>query len=170
MFDYVARQKVGGTHLTYGFLNQLPVPTLEMLGALCAVRRRATDRLACSRDPRAHFHRARPEPFARDLGYDGPPFRWESIAAFLLRAEIDAAIFHLYGITREDVDHILDTFPIVRRKDERAHGEYRTKRVILEIYDEMAAAARAGHDLSDPARPADRGRVPRAFVTHMRRH
>lgn len=28
---------------------------------------------------------------------------------------------------------------IVKRKDEAAHGEYRTKRVILEMYDEMAA-------------------------------
>jgi hypothetical protein len=39
----------------------------------------------------------------------------------------------------------MDTFPIVKRKDE-AHwsGEYRTKRVILEIYDAMAEAARTG--------------------------
>ena len=25
VFDYVARQKIGGTHLTYSYLNQLPV-------------------------------------------------------------------------------------------------------------------------------------------------
>ncbi len=35
----------------------------------------------------------------------------------------------------------MDTFLIVRRKDEAAHGEYRTRRIILEIYDQMAAAA-----------------------------
>ena len=29
--------------------------------------------------------------------------------------------------------------PIVRRKEEAAHGEYRTKRVILELYDEMGS-------------------------------
>ena len=45
---------------------------------------------------------------------------------------------------RDDVDYIMDTFPIVRRKDEAAYGEYRTKRVILEIYDEMAEAMRTG--------------------------
>ena len=27
--------------------------------------------------------------------------------------------------------------PVVRRKDEKLYGEFRTKRVILEIYDEM---------------------------------
>jgi hypothetical protein len=45
---------------------------------------------------------------------------------------------------REDVDYILDTFPIVRRKDEAQHGEYRTKRVILEIYDAMQQAITTG--------------------------
>ena len=38
-----------------------------------------------------------------------------------------------------DRDYIMETFPIVKRKDEAAHGEYRTKRVILEMYDQMAA-------------------------------
>ena len=37
---------------------------------------------------------------------------------FLLRCELDAAYFHLYGIARDDVDYIMDTFPIVKRKDE----------------------------------------------------
>jgi hypothetical protein len=38
----------------------------------------------------------------------------------------------------------MDTFPIVKRKDEEKWGEYRTKRVILEIYDAMAEAIRTG--------------------------
>ena len=36
----------------------------------------------------------------------------------------------------------MDTFPIVKRKDEAAHGEYRTKRVILEVYDAMHEAGK----------------------------
>jgi hypothetical protein len=39
---------------------------------------------------------------------------------------------------RDAVAYIMDTFPIVKRKDEAAHGTYRTKDTILEIYDEMA--------------------------------
>jgi hypothetical protein len=80
-------------------------------------------------------------PFASDLGYEGPPFRWDHERRFLLRCELDAAYFHLYGIERDDVDYIMETFPIVKRRDEARHGEYRTKRVILEIYDAMARAA-----------------------------
>ena len=61
-----------------------------------------------------------------------------------LRAELDASYFHLYGIARDDVEYIMDTFPIVRRKDEAAHGEYHTKHVILEIYDAMQQAIKPG--------------------------
>jgi hypothetical protein len=57
---------------------------------------------------------------------------------------LDAAYFHLYGVEREDVDYILETFPIVRRKDEARFGEYRTKRLILDVYDRMAAAIAGG--------------------------
>ena len=55
-----------------------------------------------------------------------------------------AAYFYLYGIGRDDVAYILETFPIVKRKDEQAHGEYRTKRVILDINDAMQQAMEVG--------------------------
>ncbi|MGB4777760.1 hypothetical protein [Microbacterium sp.] len=55
----------------------------------------------------------------------------------VIRAELDAAFFHLYGIERDDVDYIMETFPIVKCKDEAAHGEYCTKRLILENYDQL---------------------------------
>ena len=62
----------------------------------------------------------------------------------VLRVELDAAYFHLYEIGRDHVDYILDTFPIVKRKDEARYGEYRTKRLILEVYDAMAKAIETG--------------------------
>ncbi len=55
-----------------------------------------------------------------------------------------AAYFHLYGIEHDDVDYIMETFPIVKRKDEKLYGEYWTKRVILEMYDEMGRAMETG--------------------------
>jgi hypothetical protein len=57
---------------------------------------------------------------------------------------LDAALFHLYGVERDDVDYIMETFPIVKRKDIAAHGQYRTKRMILEVYDAMAEAEATG--------------------------
>jgi hypothetical protein len=116
------------------------------------------------------------EPFAQDCGWAGPPFRWDEERRFLLRCELDAAFFHLYlgpedewrrqpeALTkafptpRDAVSYIMDTFPIVRRKDEKKYdGDYRTKRVILEIYDAMHESIRTGHPYQtrlDPP-PAD---------------
>jgi len=108
------------------------------------------------------------EPFAKDCGYDGPPFVWNEERRFLLRCELDAAYFHLYGIERDDVDYIMETFPIVKRKDEKQYSEYRTKRVILEMYDEMRRAMETGESyqtwLNPP--PADPGvaHLPREGV------
>jgi hypothetical protein len=85
------------------------------------------------------------EPFARDLGDDNPPFVWDEDRRFKLRAELDAAFLHLYNISRDDVDYIMETFPVVRERDEkRFDGEYRTKSLILQIYDAMAQAKGTG--------------------------
>lgn len=76
--------------------------------------------------------------FAADLGYDGQPFAWDAARRAELRAELDAACFLLYGLDRPEVEYVMDTFPIVRRKDEAAQGEFLTKRLILEQYDELS--------------------------------
>ena len=77
-------------------------------------------------------------PYARDLGDDGPPFRWLPDRREALRAELDAAMFHVYGLTRPEVEHVLDSFFVVRKYEERDHGEFRTKRLVLERYDAIS--------------------------------
>jgi hypothetical protein len=143
--DYLARQKIGGTHITYGLLKQFPVIppgayeqpaewfTNDTRGSWLLLRILELTYTAWDLAP-----------FARDCGYDCPPFRWDDARRFLLRCELDAAFFHLYGLNRDDAAYILDTFPVVRKKDEARHGEYRTQRVILKIYDRMAEAIRTG--------------------------
>jgi hypothetical protein len=58
-----------------------------------------------------------------------------------------------YPTPRHAVDYIMDTFPIVKRKDEAKHGHYRTKTRILEIYDEMAEATKTGKPYQTPLDP-----------------
>ncbi|MFN0085843.1 MAG: Eco57I restriction-modification methylase domain-containing protein, partial [Blastocatellia bacterium] len=144
-FDYCSRQKVGGTSLKYFTMRQLPVLPPSTYKQLCPwylaqslcewIPPRVLELTYTAYDLRG---------FAEDCGYTGEPFRWDEARRFLLRCELDAAYFHLYGIGREDVDYILDTFPIVQRDDVKAHGEYRTKRVIMEIYDAMTEAIATG--------------------------
>jgi len=56
----------------------------------------------------------------------------------------------------------------VKRKDEAKHGEYRTKQVILEIYDEMTDAQRDGTEYRtrlEPAAGASDNEKPREITS-----
>ena len=157
IFDFTARQKLGGPNMNFFIANQLAILTPAQLASPAKwasvppsewIRTRAVELTFTAWDLKG---------FAKDLGYEGAPFRWDPSRRELLRVELDAAFFHLYGIERADVDYIMDTFPIVRRKDEAGHGEYRTKRLILERYDAIAEAAASGVEYQtvlDPP-PAD---------------
>ncbi|GAA1467251.1 N-6 DNA methylase [Nocardiopsis exhalans] len=139
VFDFSSRQKLGGTSMKFFTWKQLPViPPGSLFGHVGIISSRVLELTYTS------FGMAS---FARDLGYEGEPFRWDEERRAVMRAELDALFFHLYGIDRDDVDYIMETFPIVKRKDEAKYGTYRTKDLILEIYDRMAEA---GVSLDNP--------------------
>ena len=156
--DYCARQKVGGLNLMYFTMRQLPAlhPGCYLMPSpwelSIQIREwllpRVMELAYTARDIRA---------FAEDCGYDGPPFIWDPARRFQLQCEIDAAFFHLYGLSRDDTAYILDTFPVLERSENREHGEYRTKRVVLEIYDELAAAGE-GMPYESPLGPPRRAK------------
>lgn len=143
--DYFARQKVTGNHIGGHYLRQLPIirPARFESAPLWNTSAALQDWIL-PRVLELTYTAWDLEAFAHDVGYDGPPFRWDPARRAVLRAELDAAFFHLYGLSRDDTDYVMETFPIVRKNDEKAHGEYRTKRLILEVYDAMAEAARTG--------------------------
>lgn len=156
--DYCVRQKIGGTHLTMNYLRQVAVLTPSTFNkSICIYSNKTVEDFIIPRVLELTYTAWDLEPFAQDCGFNDPPFRWDEARRFLLRCELDAAFFHLYGIERDDVAYIMDTFPIVKRKDEAAHGSYRTKDTILEIYDAMTEAMATGQPYQtrlDPP-PAD---------------
>ncbi len=156
-FDYCARQKVGGTHLTYFIMRQLPVfgPGTYAAPAPWAPSIRIRDWLL-PRVLELTYTAWNLKAFAEDCADDGLPFIWDADRRFQLRCEIDAAFFHLYGISRDDAGYILDTFPVIARSEERDHGEYRTKRVVLDTYDALASAAAKGVPYDSPLGPPRR--------------
>ena len=136
-FDFVTRQKVQGQNLNWFIIEQLPVIAPadydRQFGATTA-RDLVKDHVL-----RLTYTSHDMAPFARDLGYDGPPFSWDEEERRHLRARLDALYFHLYGLTREDAGYVLDTFPIVRREDKVAFGRYRTRDLILAYMNALAA-------------------------------
>ena len=137
VFDFIARQKVQGQHLNWFVVEQLPVIAPDgynrQFGGTTA-RELVRDHVL-----RLSYTAHDMAPFARDLGYQGPPFVWDEEERRHLRARLDTLYFHLYGIGRDDADYILSTFPIVQRQDETRFGNYHTRDLILAYMNALAA-------------------------------
>lgn len=152
-FDFIVRQKVGGTHLNKFVFEQLPLISKSLFAARSPFFGTTLHEWIHSRVLELTYTEWGLEPFARDIGYVGTPFRWVPERRFQLRCELDAAFFHFYGLARDDVDYVMDTFPVVRKNEERIYGEYLTKRVILEIYDALGKSAVTGQPYRTPLDP-----------------
>lgn len=152
--DFVARQKIGGTHLKYHTKKQIPnlCPSSYMEPRLAFILPRVLELTYTSWAM---------QPFARDLGYEGPPFPWDEERRARLRAELDAYYACLYGLTRDELRYLLDpkevmggdwpseAFKVVKKNELKKYGEYRTGRLVLEAWDRFEAdgtfaRARAG--------------------------
>jgi hypothetical protein len=149
VFDYVSRQKISGIDMTLFTWKQLPVPNPTMLEPHTGfITPRVLELVYTAYDM---------TPLARDLGDVGTPFTWDEERRFLIRAELDAFFFRLYGIERDDVDYITETFQTesggLKHNDIAKYGSYRTKETILEFYDRMAAADAAGVRYETPITP-----------------
>jgi hypothetical protein len=151
--DYCARQKVGGTTLNFFIVEQFPVLLPKVMDQPCA-----WDTSARLRDwllPRLSelvFT-------ANDLRNPttGVVYSYVSARRPFVRAEVDAALFYLYGLEKADLEYVMETFHVVRDREVTAFGSYRTKELILEVFKNMAKAIETGEPyetiLSPP--PAD---------------
>jgi hypothetical protein len=145
VFDFVARQKIGGTHLSDYITKQLATlpPDHYTSADLGFIVPRVLELTYTAHDLAS---------FARDLGYDGPPFAWNPERRALLRAELDAYYAKLYGLTRDELRYILDpsdiygddypseTFRVLKNNEIRQFGEYRTRRLVLEAWDRLCSS------------------------------
>ena len=140
--DFVARHKVGGTHLNYFIFKQLPVlrPSQYSETDLDYIVPRVLELTYTSFDLK---------PFAEDLGYTGEPFPFDPERRHQIKCELDAYYAKLYGLTRDELRYILDpfdvlgddypseTFRVLKKKEMNEFGEYRTRRLVLEAWDKL---------------------------------
>jgi hypothetical protein len=132
VFDFVARQKISSTSMNFYIFMQLAAlpPNVFSNGVPWASREDLSTWISERVCRLESWHSADD----RDI----------------VRAELDALFFRLYRIDRGEVDYIMETFPIVKRKDIAKHGEYRTKRMIMESYDAMTEAEATGVPYASP--------------------
>jgi hypothetical protein len=169
--DYCVRQKIAGFHLSGYILKQSPAVPRAIYGGNTGwdsgtlsefLSRRAIELAYATEDLRS---------FAENCEHSEPPFRWDASRRSQIRGEIDAAYFHLYlgsphawsknherltemfPTPTDAIDYIMETFPIVKKKDVAKYGSYRTKERILAIYDEMAECIAKGTEWKSPLDP-----------------
>lgn len=140
--DYAVRQKIGGVTLNFFIVEQLPMFPPQEYQRRCPWNQRVTlerwisDRvlkLTCTSDDM--------RPLAEACGLKEPVYRWHPDERARLKAELDAAYFLLYGVSRDDAEYILSTFKGARRRDEADVGAFRTAELILQCYDELRPTA-----------------------------
>jgi hypothetical protein len=142
ILDYIAKNKISGSHLNFYIVKQLPVipPETYTEEDIKFISTRVLELVYTAWDM---------QPFAKDMGYDGEPFIWDEQRRAILRAELDAYYAKLYGLTRDELRYILDPadvygedFPsetsrVLKNKEINQYGEYRTQRLVLAAWDRM---------------------------------
>jgi hypothetical protein len=170
--DFLVRTKLTYIHLSYFVLKQIPVlpPNSYVPEDLLFVVPRVFELVYTSTDlaPFANdvfrnadedVRRAIKNKYLANGSHlssddDLHPFKWSDSRRAQIRGELDAYYGHLYGLTREEMRYVLDpkdlmgaefpseTFRVLKERESKQYGEYRTQRLVLEAYDELAKSAR----------------------------
>lgn len=175
-FDFVARFKVGGINFNFFIVNQLPVlHPMEYSEAaisfivprVMALTYTATDMTEWAkalwndsslkmRLKMLQLNNKENEGITDEKFVDRefsesflPPYIFDDAKRAVLRAELDAYYARLYGLTRTELQYILDphsvmgkdypseTFRVLQEGEIAKYGEYRTQRLVLEAWDRM---------------------------------
>ena len=145
VLDYVARQMLGGTHMSDYITKQLPVlpPSFYNLHAQWLGKGTILDWIR-PRVLELIYNSIAMGGFARDMGRNEPPLVYDEDRRFYIRCELDAAYFIFYQADIEVIAYVLDQFPIVKRKDIDEYGNFRTTNLIQEIFASMTDAIDSG--------------------------
>ena len=152
-FDYISKQKMGGSNMNNFITKQLPVLTPDQipLAAQWQIVRRVAELCYFNHDLDGWAEELWEE-MTEDQRAELPqlgnkqPWIFNPDRRALLQAELDAIFAHLYGLTTEDLRYILDpedvcgegcineTFRVLKDNEIRQFGEYRTKRLVLDAW------------------------------------
>ncbi len=149
IFDYVLKQKVSGGNLNLFILKQLPVISIKKCSHdnLSDISKKVVELSYTAWDleifARDIIKEIGPDTWNRWFPYNllvrgqPQPFIWDEERRAMLKAEIDAHFAKMYGLSRVELEYILEQFSVLQKSEERELGEYRTRRMVLEAWDRM---------------------------------
>ena len=144
VFDYLARQKFAGSHLKPFFLFQCAAPDISRINPsdMEFIRIRTIELTRTSLEL---------QQFGGTRADVTEIYSWNPHRRALLRAELDAYYAYLYGLTRRELEYIMDpkavmgndypseTFRVLKESEIDEFDEYRTQRLVLEAWDRFVA-------------------------------
>ena len=140
--DFIGRMRIGGNHLSNYIINQLPIMNIDQYNKI------DTDFIV-SRSFKLTYISKELDSFANKLDYKFGLFSYDNLIRCQLQSELDAYYGRLYGLTRDELCYILDpadvigedyaseTFRVLKSKEIKEFGEYRTRRLVLEAWDKL---------------------------------
>lgn len=156
VYDYVARQKVGGSHMNLFIVEQQPTLTPDQIPSAMQwqIVKRVAELCYFNHDMdgwASELWEEMSEEQRSELPQLGnqQPWIYNPERRAILQAELDAIFAHLYGLNTEDLRYILDpedvcgkgcineTFRVLKDNELRQYGEYRTKRLVLEAWNKF---------------------------------
>ena len=156
VFDYVARQKVGGSSMALFIMKQQPTLTPDQIPSAMQwqIVKRVAELCYFNHDMdgwASELWEEMSEEQRSELPQLGnqQPWIYNPERRAILQAELDAIFAHLYGLNTEDLRYILDpedvcgkgcineTFRVLKDNELRQYGEYRTKRLVLEAWNKF---------------------------------
>ncbi|MEI8122095.1 MAG: SAM-dependent DNA methyltransferase, partial [bacterium] len=149
VLDFVARQKIGGTNLNFFIVEQFPVlpPSHYNATDITYVASRVLELVYTANDMEPLANAVRSSKSSIEKVVPEAPYRWDDARRAILRAELDAWYARAYGLTRDELRYILDptdvygpdfpseTFRVLKEKELKQFGEYRTRRLVLDAWD-----------------------------------
>lgn len=159
--DFVMRQKLAGSNLSFYYIKQLPILPPEayseadlayIVPRVLELTYTAHDLRPWAEDVISSYQRQFPQhpPLVPDPA-NPQPYRFDPDRRAQLRADLDARYARLYGLTRDELRYILDpadthgpdypteTFRVLKTNEQKQFGEYRTRRLVIEALDQQAA-------------------------------
>jgi hypothetical protein len=148
IYDFVARNKVQGTHIQHYHISQFPSLPPEIYDKSCPWHSDETlDSWISERVLKLTCTAEDMLPLAEACDFTGGSFKseyggrlnkWDDQERAELMAELDSAFFHLYKINKDDVEYILSTFKGIHDEGSLFPEHCSMAKRIMEKYIEMS--------------------------------
>jgi hypothetical protein len=140
--DSLVRRKLSSPHMTFTVLDGLPFPRLPQSDTFVQDVVPVVLRLICTQPEMTPFwNRMASLGFVEPTAADTVPTAAfvDPNARAIARADLDAYVAtRVFGLSTQELSDLLDSFEAYRRNEDKTHGEFLTKRLVIEACKRIA--------------------------------